>query len=828
MDERLTDRARKVMQLANQEAQRFHHEYIDTEHILLGLVKEGSGAAANVLKNLDIDLRKVRQEVEKIVQPGPDMVTMGKLPQTPRAKKVIEYSIEEARNLNHNYVGTEHLLLGLLREQEGVAAQVLMSLGLKLEDVREEVLNLLGHNVAEETVGKPPAGWDKSKTPALNALGRDLTELARQGKLDPIFGRTDETYRVVQVLGRRTGNNAILVGEAGVGKTAIVEGLAQLIAGASAPAFLRDIRIQALDLGAVLQGGDDARSRIRQLVEEARRPRRVILFFDPLYSVQVTGAASIEGFDLFKLPLVQGEIQCIATATPDQWRERLAGDAVVRQVFEYIPVAPPSRKEALEVLRALRDRYEAHHRVQLKDEALEAAVELSDRYLVEAFLPLKAIRVMDDAGSLARLKAMPPKPPEVMELDARIERLNEEKEAAVAEQDFERAAHARDLADKLKAEKDRVLREWVEQGRSSWENDGVVDAATIAEVVSKMTGIRPSHLRLGSAENLLQMKAEIREKVVAQEEAIEAVEQAVRRGYAGLQARGKPLASFLFAGPAGVGKTLLARTLAEFLFGDPAALVHMDMAAYRDREDVARFVGVPGGPAGAWEDGGLIEKVRRRPHGVILLDGIEDAHADVHTFVLRILREGVLTDRFGRTADFRQTILILKTPHDLAESVYGSGAGGSLEKARAMFKTDSRTRLRRELVDQVDEVVAFRRLNEKDLEEILGVELARLGDQVKARGASLDVAEEARRFLVDHAGDPDRGARGLQRAVERFLGNPLSKAMLQSQGEGVLSVRVDPKGDGLLCETTAAGAPPPLGSGTGQETRPVSSKGVPS
>src|SRR5438094_645557 len=500
MYERFTDRARKVMQLANQEAQRFNHEYIGTEHILLGLVKEGSGVAANVLKNLDVDLRKIRLEVEKIVQSGPDMVTMGKLPQTPRAKKVIEYSMEEARNLNHNYVGTEHLLLGLLREQEGVAAQVLMNLGLKLEDVREEVLNLLGHNMPNESesggggggggASERTSGRSKSKTPALDSFGRDLTELARQGKLDPVIGRANEIERVIQILSRRQKNNPVLLGEAGVGKTAIVEGLAQLVVDQNVPELLRDKRIVVLDLAMMVAGTKyrgQFEERIKAVMNEVRRAKNTILFIDELHTLVGAGGAegAIDASNVLKPALARGEIQCIGATTLDEYRKYIEKDAALARRFQEIIVNPPSQIETIEILRGLRDRYEAHHRVQIRDEALKAAVELSGRYITGRVQPDKSIDVIDEAGARIRLKAMT-RPPDLKELDAQIEQLNQEKEAAVAEQDFEKAAALRDQADKLKKKKETTLREWREKSK---EIDGVVDEEVIGEVVSKMTGV---------------------------------------------------------------------------------------------------------------------------------------------------------------------------------------------------------------------------------------------------------------------------------------------------------------------------------------------------
>src|SRR5215813_4656181 len=573
MYERFTDRARKVMQLANQEAQRFNHEYIGTEHILLGLVKEGSGVAANVLKNLDIDLRKIRLEVEKIVQAGPDMVTMGKLPQTPRAKKVIEYSIDEARTLNHNYVGTEHLLLGLLREQEGVAAQVLMNLGLKLEDVREEVLNLLGHNMATEETGGAGSGErqqskGKSKTPALDSFGRDLTELARQGKLDPVIGRANEIERVIQVLSRRTKNNPVLLGEAGVGKTAIVEGLAQLIVDSSVPELLRDKRIVVLDLAMMVAGTKyrgQFEERIKAVMNEVRRAKNTILFIDELHTLVGAGGAegAIDASNVLKPALARGEIQCIGATTLDEYRKYIEKDGALERRFQQIIVNPPSKEEAVEILKGLRDRYEAHHRVQITDGALSSAVELSDRYISGRCLPDKAIDVIDEAGARIRLKSMT-RPPDLKDIDEQIERLNKEKEDAVSEQDFEKAAHLRDQADKLKKKKEQVTREWRDKAK---ENEGVVDDEVVAEVVSKMTGVPLTRIEDNETQRLLKMEEEMHKKVISQHEAINAIAKAVRKSRAGLKDPKRPIGSFIFAGPTGVGKTLLAKQLAKFMFG---------------------------------------------------------------------------------------------------------------------------------------------------------------------------------------------------------------------------------------------------------------------
>jgi ATP-dependent Clp protease ATP-binding subunit ClpC len=692
MYERFTDRARKVMQLANQEAQRFNHEYIGTEHVLLGLIKEGSGVAANVLKNLDVDLRKIRLEVEKLVQSGPDMVTMGKLPQTPRAKKFIEYSMEEARNLNHNYVGTEHILLGLLREQEGVAAQVLMNLGLKLEEVREEVLNLLGHGLegAEEGGrggrGGSGGGGDegeegsgrksRSKTPALDSFGRDLTELARQKKLDPVIGRENEIERAIQILSRRTKNNPVLLGEAGVGKTAIVEGFAQRVIEGNVPELLMDRRIVVLDLAMMVAGTKyrgQFEERIKAVMNEVRRAKNTILFIDELHTLVGAGGAegAIDASNVLKPALARGEIQCIGATTLDEYRKYIEKDSALARRFQEVLVEPTSAADTIEILKGLRDRYEEHHRVQITDDAIQAAVELSDRYITGRCLPDKAIDVIDEAGARVRLKAMS-KPPNLKEIDEEVEALNRQKEEAVANQDFEQAAALRDQADKLKKKKQQITKEWREKSR---ENGGVVDEEVIAEVVSKMTGIPLTRMSTEDSMRLMQMEGELHKRVISQDEAIKAIARAVRRSRSGLQDPKRPTGTFVFAGPTGVGKTLLAKALAEFMFGDAEALIQIDMSEYMEKHNVSRLIGAPPGYVGYEEGGQLTEQIRRRPYAVVLLDEIEKAHPEVFNMLLQVMEEGRLTDSFGRNIDFRNTILIMTTNAG-AEAIKNEAAFG--------------------------------------------------------------------------------------------------------------------------------------------------------
>ena len=653
MYERFTDRARKVMQLANQEAQRFNHEYIGTEHMLLGLVKEGTGVAANVLKNLDVDLRKIRLEVEKLVQSGPEMITMGKLPQTPRAKKVIEYSMEEARNLNHNFVGTEHVLLGLLREQEGVAAQVLMNLGLKLEEVREEVLNLLGNGLeggeGSERGGRESSSGSegserkqggKSKTPALDSFGRDLTELAKQGKLDPVIGRSEEIERAIQVLCRRTKNNPVLLGEAGVGKTAIVEGFAQLVVSGEVPEILAEKRIVVLDLAMMVAGTKyrgQFEERIKAVMNEVRRAKNTILFIDELHTLVGAGGAegAIDAANVLKPALARGEIQCIGATTLDEYRKYIEKDNALARRFQEIIVEPTSNEETIEILKGLRKRYEEHHRVQITDDAVASAVDLSSRYITGRCLPDKAIDVIDEAGARVRLRTMS-RPPDLKEIDEDIERLNKEKEDAVANQDFEKAANLRDQADKLRKKKDQIKREWREK---SQETDGVVDEEVIAEVISKMTGVPLTRLSTEDSMRLMKMEEELHKKVVSQDAAVVAISKAVRRSRSGLKDPRRPIGCFMFAGPTGVGKTLLSKALAEFMFGDEEALVAIDMSEYMEKHNLSRLIGAPPGYVGYEEGGQLTEKIRRRPYSVVLLDEIEKAHPDIFNMLLQVMEE---------------------------------------------------------------------------------------------------------------------------------------------------------------------------------------------
>lgn len=841
MYERFTDRARKVMQLANQEAQRFNHEYIGTEHILLGLVKEGSGVAANVLKNLDIDLRKIRLEVEKLVQSGPDMVTMGKLPQTPRAKKVIEYSMEEARNLNHNYVGTEHILLGLLREQEGVAAQVLMNLGLKLEDVREEVLNLLGHGEgaesAERSGGLPGAAGEaqrpgKSKTPALDSFGRDLTELAKQGKLDPVIGREKEIERTMQILARRTKNNPVLLGEAGVGKTAIVEGFAQRVIEGNVPELLLDKRIVVLDLAMMVAGTKyrgQFEERIKAVMNEVRRAKNTILFIDELHTLVGAGGAegAIDASNVLKPALSRGEIQCIGATTLDEYRKYIEKDSALDRRFQIVMVEPSSNGETVQILRGLRDRYEKHHHVQITDDAIDAAVELSGRYITGRCLPDKAIDVIDEAGARIHLKSMT-RPPDLKEIDQEVEQLNHEKEEAVANQDFEKAAALRDKADKLKEKKQQITDQWREKSRQT---DGMVDEEVIAEVVSKMTGIPLTRLTVEDSMRLMQMEQELHKHVISQDEAIKSISKAVRRSRSGLKDPKRPTGCFLFAGPTGVGKTLLAKVLAEFMFGDEDALIQIDMSEYMEKHNVSRLVGAPPGYVGYEEGGQLTEKIRRRPYAVVLLDEIEKAHPDVFNMLLQVMEEGRLTDSFGRNVDFRNTILIMTTNAG-AEAIKNEASFGfqkpdsdaSYDSMKERVHEQIEKVFRPEFLNRVDDVIVFRHLTSNDLGEVIELELAKVRTRLAERGLKLVLSDEAKQFLIKKGSNLDFGARPLRRALENNVEDPLSEELLKGefQGKDVITIKTKKVGGKtqLIFDSSAAGEdkpedPPTVGAAAG-------------
>jgi len=841
MFDRFTDRARKVMGLARQEAQRFSHDYIGTEHILLGLVQEGSGVAASVLKNLDIDLKKIRQEVEKLVSTGTTMVTMGQLPFTPRAKKVLELSLEEASNLGHTYIGTEHLLLGLIRESEGIAAQVLKNLKVKVEDVREEVLELLGAEPTENGGGgggtpgeesseegtsggggaspgraSGQAAGGKSKTPALDAFGRDLTELARDNKLDPVIGRADEIERVIQILSRRTKNNPVLLGEAGVGKTAIVEGLAQRVISGEVPDLLRNRRIVVLDLAMMVAGTKyrgQFEERIKAVMTEVRRSKNVILFIDELHTLVGAGGAegAIDASNVLKPALSRGEVQCIGATTLDEYRKYIEKDGALERRFQTVMVDPPTKEEAYEILLGLRDKYEAHHRVRYTNEALRSAVELSTRYVTGRFLPDKALDVVDEAGARVRLKSMT-QPPDLKNLDGDIARLDVEKEEAVGSQDFERAAQLRDQAQKLRRKKETMLREWRETTKKV---DGVVDDDVIRETVSKMTGVPLTRLEKSEAERLLQMEAELHKAVVGQEEAVRSIARAIRRSRAGLKDPRRPMGSFIFLGPTGVGKTHLAKALARFMFGDEDALIQIDMSEYMEKHNVSRLVGAPPGYVGFEEGGQLTERVRRRPYAVILFDEIEKAHPDAFNMLLQIMEEGHLTDSYGRKVDFKNTIVIMTSNigADVIKNQTGLGfqktaADVTFARVREELMREVEKAFRPEFLNRLDEVIVFHQLTKADLRQIIEIEVKGVMERLHERKITLVLTDEAKEHLIDQGFNPEMGARPLRRAIQRLVEDPLSEEVLRGAFPEGSVVRVT-VGDGVLRFVATQPAPTP-------------------
>jgi len=832
MFDRFTERARKVMTYARQEAIRFNHDYVGTEHILLGLVKEGSGVAANVLENLGVDLEKVRLEVEKLVRTGPATATKGDKPYTSRAKKVLELAMEEARNLDHNYVGTEHLLLGLLRESEGIAAQVLLNLGLKLDDVRNEVMEFLtgsaeNQGEAGQAQGGAPGGGEpgavpggggpgggpatgpegkESKTPALDSFGRDLTALAREGKLDPVIGRSMEIERVLQILSRRTKNNPVLLGEAGVGKTAIVEGFAQRVVKGDVPEILRNKRIIILDLALMVAGTKyrgQFEERIKAVMNEVRRSANtVILFIDELHTLVGAGGAegSIDASNVLKPALARGEVQCIGATTFDEYRKYIEKDAALERRFQTITVNPPTPEETLQILKGLRDKYEAHHLVTFPDETLEEAVKLADRYITGRFMPDKAIDVIDESGSRVRLRAMT-RPPDLKDIEDQIAKLEREKEQAVAEQNFETAAKFRDQAEQLRAEMRRIQRAWREKAR---ETRGMVSPEDIREVVGAMTGIPLQRMADKETERLLKMEDELHKKVVSQHEAIQGLARAIRRSRAGLKDPRRPVGSFVFLGPTGVGKTLMARALAEFLFGSPDALVQIDMSEYMEKHNVSRMVGAPPGYVGYEEGGQLTERIRRRPYSVVLFDEIEKAHGDVFNILLQIMEEGKLTDSFGRTVDFRNTVLIM-TSNIGAQLIKNQGVMGfakrsaetTYEGMKKTLRDEMEKQFRPEFINRLDDIIVFRQLNRDDLRGIIKIETSQVLKRLLEKGFEMVISEEAGEFLIDKGYNPDFGARPLRRAIERYIEDPLSEAMLAGKFKAPARLTVIKAGEEL-------------------------------
>ncbi len=818
MFDRFTDRARKVMNLAKSEAQRLNHEYIGTEHILLGLVQEGSGVAANVLRQMGIDLKRIRSEIEKLVKGSATMVPMGNLPFTPRAKKVLELSLEEASQLGHNYIGTEHLLLGLIKESEGIAARVLTNLGIKLEDVREEVLEFLGApggggaGGSEEGEGEDVGGVEpgeaqqgqrqgKGKTPALNAFGRDLTKLARENALDPVIGRRKEIERVIQILSRRTKNNPVLLGEAGVGKTAIVEGLAQDIINEEVPEILKGKRLVVLDLAMMVAGTKyrgQFEERIKSVMNEVRRAKNIMLFIDELHTLVGAGGAegAIDASNVLKPALSRGEIQCIGATTLNEYRKYIEKDPALERRFQSVIVEPPSPDQTFLILKGLRERYEKHHNVKITDGALRLAVDLSTRYITNRFHPDKAIDVMDEAGARVRLKAMTA-PPDLKELEIEIHKLDKEKEECVAQQDFERAASLRDRADKLRQKRDDIEKEWKSNKN---EIDGTVDEDVIAETISKMTNIPLQRMDRGEAKRLLAMEGELHETVISQDDAIVAISRAVRRSRSGLKDPRRPMGSFLFLGPTGVGKTHLAKQLAKFLFGDEDALIQIDMSEYMEKHNASRLVGAPPGYVGYEEGGQLTEKIRRRPYAVVLFDEIEKGHSDFYNMLLQIMEEGRLTDSFGRAVDFRNVLLIMTSNigANIIKNETGLGFASrdpdkNFENMKHNLMNEVNRFFRPEFLNRLDDVIVFKPLRKEDLVQILDIELLGIRARLAERGLEMELSQAAQEFIIESGTNLDMGARPLRRAVERHLEDALSEELLRGDFETAQVIMVDHK-----------------------------------
>jgi len=804
MFNRFTERARKVIILAKEEARRFNHDYIGTEHILLGLIREGEGVAAAVLQKIGVSLENIRLEVEKLVQPGPSTQIIGDLPFTPRAKKALELAAEEARSLGHNYIGTEHLLLGLIREGEGIASQVLLNLGMDLNSVRNEVMELLGS--ALPGTNQPGAGQaSKTKTPALDAFGRDLTILAKENKLDPVIDRVVEIQRVIQILGRRTKNNPVLLGEAGVGKTAIVEGLAQAIVSGNVPEILRNKRLVVLDLALMVAGTKyrgQFEERIKAIMEEIKRSQDVIIFIDELHTLVGAGAAegAIDASNILKPSLSRGEMQCIGATTLDEYRKYIEKDAALDRRFQTIMVEPPNAEQALAILKGLRDKYEAHHRVTFKDEALEAAVKLSDRYISGRFMPDKAIDLIDEAGSRARLNVLIV-PPDIKKLELDIESLRKEKESYIKSQDFEKAASLRDQEHLTRQQLEKLNKEW------SLAKDKMrpeVTAEDIAKIVSQWTGIPLLRLEEKESEKLLKIDEELHKRVIGQEEAIQAIAHAVRRSRAGIKDPKRPIGSFVFLGPTGVGKSLLARALAEFMFGDEDSLLQLDMSEYMEKFNVSRLIGAPPGYVGYEEGGQLTERVRRRPYAVILLDEIEKAHPDVFNLLLQVFEEGRLTDSFGRKVDFKNTIIIM-TSNVGAEMIRKTGSLGFKAQKEEVTYQDMKEKLleavkhafKPEFLNRIDDIIVFRQLSREDLIKIVELEINLVAARLKDQNITLEVTKEAKELLIEKGFDPVFGARPLKRTIQRFLEDPLAQEIISKKFKDGSKITVTRKNEEL-------------------------------
>jgi ATP-dependent Clp protease ATP-binding subunit ClpC len=819
-----TPRAQQVLALARKEADRFNHSYVGTEHLLLGLIKLGQGVAVNVLERMGLELEAVRMEVEKEVGSGPPQKASGNIPYTPRVKKVLALANKEAKALNHSYVGTEHLLLGLLREGEGVAARVLKRLDVDIQRTRNEILAEIDPNFSPDDMDEDDdedledgpfedespqqsgaqAGEAKTKTPALKAFGRDLTKVAKEGGLDPVIGRESEIERVIQILCRRTKNNPVLIGEAGVGKTAIVEGLAQEIAHGNVPEILRDKRVVTLDLALMVAGTKyrgQFEERIKAVMDEIRKVKNVILFIDELHTIVGAGSAegAMDASNIIKPALSRAELQCVGATTLNEYRKYIEKDSALERRFQQVKVDEPSVDDAIKILQGLQEKYESHHKAKFTPEAIEASVKLTSRYLTARFLPDKAIDVLDEAGARARIGTMT-RPPAIKQLEARIDEINRAKLAAISEQNFETAASLRDDEKHAKRELEETLKTW----RSSSEETIVtVTDDDIMAVVSKWTGVPLRRMEEKETEKLLKMEDELKGRVIGQNEAVIAISKALRRSRADLKDPRRPIGSFLFLGPTGVGKTYLARNLAEFMFGDADSLIQIDMSEYMEKFTASRLIGSPPGYVGYEEGGQLSEAVRRRPYSVVLFDEVEKAHPDVMNLLLQILEEGTVTDSLGRKIDFRNTIIIM-TSNVGASSIkrqtsLGFGAmaedQADHEGMKDKILEESKRYFKPEFLNRLDDLVVFHMLEKTDLNQIVDLEVAKLVKRLAEKEIALTLAQEARDFLSEKGFDPSYGARPMRRAVERFLEDPLAEALLRGDVKPGDAVNVVKKAD---------------------------------
>ncbi len=819
MFERFTDRARRVVVLAQEEARMLNHNYIGTEHILLGLIHEGEGVAAKALESLGISLEAVRQQVEEIIGQG-QQAPSGHIPFTPRAKKVLELSLREALQLGHNYIGTEHILLGLIREGDGVAAQVLVKLGADLNRVRQQVIQLLHGYQGKEPTSAASGSTESAPSTSLvlDQFGRNLTQGAREGKLDPVIGREKEIERVMQVLSRRTKNNPVLVGAPGVGKTAVVEGLAQKIVKGEVPETIKDKQLYTLDLGALVAGSryrGDFEERLKKVLKEIRTRGDIILFIDEIHTLVGAGAAegAIDAASILKPMLARGELQTIGATTLDEYRKYLEKDAALERRFQPIQVAEPTIAHTIEILKGLRDRYEAHHRVSITDGALVASAQLADRYISDRFLPDKAIDLIDEAGSRMRIRRMTA-PPDLREYDEKIAQVRKEKESAIDSQDFEKAAALRDNEKQLLAKKATREKEW-----KAGDMDVVaeVNEELIAEVLATATGIPVFKLTEEESQRLLRMEDELHKRVIGQNDAIKALSQAIRRTRAGLKDPKRPGGSFIFAGPSGVGKTELSKTLAEFLFGDEDSLIMLDMSEYMEKHTVSRLFGSPPGYVGYEEGGQLTEKVRRKPFSVVLFDEIEKAHPDIFNSLLQILEDGRLTDAQGRTVDFKNTVIIMTTnlgTRDISKgvSVGFARAGetrGSYDRMKAKVGEELKQHFKPEFLNRVDDVVVFHQLEQSEIFQIVDLMIAKLDDRLKDRDMGIELKPAAKTLLSERGYDPVLGARPLRRTIQREIEDMLSEKILFGELRPGTIVVVDVEGKGEEAKFSFTGRPKP-------------------